>query len=288
MTRALVLGGGGVLGVAWQSGLIAGFAQGGVDLAAADFILGTSAGAIVGARLACGVETARLADALLDPASAEIRPPAGGSPESLAKMIGLLREGQTGTRNPAEVRRELGALALSADAAPEAEFLQIITRELGAVPLQGWPARDFACTAVDVEDGGFQLWQANSGVDLLPAVASSACVPGLVSPIALNGRRYMDGGMRSATNADLAGGYDLIVVVAVVSPGAPAPATQRFDEEIEGLKAIGATVVAITLDDGSGLAFGPDAMDAGRKPDVARAGLEQGLGQAEILKQIWG
>lgn len=284
MTRALVLGGGGPLGVAWESGLIAGFAQGGVDLGEADFILGTSAGAIVGARLASGGASARLADAVLDPASVNIRPP-GGSQDGFTKMMGLMREAQTGTRHPAEVRRELGALALSAEAASEADFLQLMGRELGPIPHQGWPARDFACTAVDVEDGGFQLWQASSGVDLLPAVASSACVPGLVTPITLQGRRYMDGGMRSPTNADLAAGHELVVVIAVAPPGGP---TQRLDEEVESLKAVGATVVAITLDEAAGAAFGPNPMDSARKPDVARAGLAQALSQAEILKSVWG
>src|SRR3954454_2806453 len=102
MTRALVLGGGGPLGVAWESGLISGFARAGVDLGQADSILGTSAGAIVGARLASGVASAGLADALLDPASAKLGPPPGGSPEAFLKMMSLMREGQGGTRNPAE------------------------------------------------------------------------------------------------------------------------------------------------------------------------------------------
>jgi NTE family protein len=285
MQRALVLGGGGPLGVAWQSGLIAGFAQGGVDLGLADFILGTSAGAIVGAQIASGVQGARLADTVLDPASALIRPPSGGSPDAFRQMMELMREAQIGTRHPAEVRRELGALALAADAASEAEFSKVIGQELGAIPHTGWPTRNFACTAVDAEDGGFQLWQADSGVDLLPAVMSSACVPGLISPIALKGRRYMDGGMRSSTNADLAAGYDLVVVLAVAAPGQP---TQRLDEEVDGLKAVDATVVCVTMDAGAGQAFGANPMDAARKPEVARAGVAQGLSQAAILKEIWG
>jgi NTE family protein len=285
MLRALVLGGGGPLGVAWESGLIAGFAQADVDLGQADFILGTSAGAIVGARLASGGDSARLADAVLDPASAEIPPPPGGSSEDFLKMVALMREAQSGARHPAEVRRELGAYALAADATSEAAFFEVVGRELGAIPHLGWPVRNFACTAVDVEDGGFQLWQADSGVDLLPAVTSSACVPGLITPITLQGRRYMDGGMRSPTNADLAAGYDLIVVVAVAPPGAPTP---QLDEEVETLKAVGATVVAITLDEGAGLAVGTDLMDSRRKPQAARAGLAQGLSQAGILKSVWG
>lgn len=289
MTRALVLGGGGPLGGAWESGLIAGFAQGGVDLGLADYIQGTSAGAIVGARLASGVAAAGLADALLDPAAPLVRPPSGGSPEAMMRMGQLLREAVTGTRNPAEVRRELGAVALAAAAASEAEFLEIMARELGPVPHQGWPARDFACTAVDVEDGGFQLWQAGVGVDLLPAVASSACVPGLVTPITLQGRRYMDGGMRSPTNADLAVGHDLVVLIAVQTPAAgEGPFAKVINEEVESLQEGGATVVVITLDEGSAAAFGDNPMDAAKKPDVARAGLAQGLAQAAVLKEVWG
>ncbi|CAN7470502.1 patatin-like phospholipase family protein [Phenylobacterium sp. LjRoot219] len=288
MTRALVLGGGGPLGVAWESGLIAGFAQGGVDLGQADYILGTSAGAIVGARLASGVAAASLADAQLDPAQV-VHPPAGGSPETMMRMGQLMREGLGGTRNPAEVRRELGALALAAGSASEASFLEIMGRELGPVPQQGWPARGFACTAVDVEDGGFQLWQADSGVDLLPAVASSACVPGLVTPITLKGRRYMDGGMRSPTNADLAVGHDLVVLIAVQPPAAAeGPFAKLVAEEVESLQSGGATVVVVTLDDGSAAVFGANPMDAAKKPEVARAALAQGLSQAAVLKDLWG
>lgn len=288
MARALVLGGGGPLGVAWESGLIAGFAQGGVDLSRADYILGTSAGAIVGARLASGVAAASLADALLDPA-AVVHPPAGGSPEAMMRMGQLMREGLGGTRNPAEVRRELGALALAADGASEAAFQEIMARELAPAPHQGWPARGFACTAVDVEDGGFQLWQADSGVDLLPAVASSACVPGLVTPITLQGRRYMDGGMRSPTNADLAVGYDLVVVIAVQTPAAAEGAFAKLiNEEVESLQSGGATVVTVTLDESSAAVFGMNPMDAAKKPEVARAAIAQGLSQAAVLREFWG
>jgi len=289
MTRALVLGGGGPLGVAWESGVITGFAQGGVDLGQADYIQGTSAGAIVGARLASGVSAAALADAVLDRASAQIRPPVGGSPDALRRMVQMLREAQGGTRNPAEMRRELGALALGADGAAEAEFLEIIGRELGAIAHQGWPARAFACTAVDVQDGGFQLWEAGSGVDLLPAVTSSACVPGLCAPITLKGRRYMDGGMRSATNADLAVGHEIVVLIAMQTPAAAqGPFARVIDEEVESLQEDGATVVVVTPDEGSVAACGENLMDAARKPAVARAGVAQGLAQAAVLKEVWG
>lgn len=289
VTRALVLSGGGPVGIAWESGLIAGFAQGGVDLGQADHILGTSAGAVVGARLASGCAAARLADALLAPAAARPSPrdPAP-STAHLARMMELMAEAQSGTRHPAEVRRELGELALSAATVEEAEFMARIGHALGEAPRLGWPKRDFACTAVDAEDGGFQIWNAASGVDLLAAVASSCAVPGLFPPAPLQGRRYMDGGARSASNADLAVGYDVVVVVSVQPPGAPPWMAARLDEEVESLKAVDATVVVVTPDDAAGAAFGGDLMDVAREAEVARAGLAQGLGQAAILQQIWG
>jgi NTE family protein len=287
MTRALVLGGGGPLGLAWECGLIAGFAQAGVDLGQADYILGTSAGAITGARLASGVPSARMAEALIDPASTLIRPPMPPSFDAVVRLSALFAETQSGARNPAEVRREMGALSLGAATAGEAEFIDAIRRE-GDLPRQGWPARTYACTAVDVEDGGFQIWEAGSGVELLPAVASSCSVPGLFPAITLDGRRYMDGGTRTPTNADMAVGHEIVVVIAVQPQGAPDWMAKGLDAEVESLQAGGATVVCITMDEGSTAAYGVNAMDASRKPDAARAGLAQAAGQAAVLKEVWG
>ena len=140
---------------------------------------------------------------------------------------------------------------------------------------------------MDVGDGGFQLWDAGAGVDLVAAVASSCSLPGVFPPVTVKGRRYMDGGMRSTTNADMAAGYDLVVVVAVSLPGA-AFLTQSLDEEVESLKAGGATVVTILPDDEALETFGANLMDFGRSPAVARAGLAQAARQAEILREIWG
>ncbi len=63
--RALVLGGGGAVGVAWESGLLAGLAEAGLDLSGADFILGTSAGSVVGSQLAMGRDATALAAPVL-------------------------------------------------------------------------------------------------------------------------------------------------------------------------------------------------------------------------------
>lgn len=295
MTRALVLGGGGPVGIAWESGLVAGLAQGGVDLGQADFTMGTSAGSFVGARLALGADPATLADPILAEAQ---RPPAaprdggGRAPADLAKLMQMIGEAQGGLRNPAEVRAEMGAFALGAETMDEAAFIASFGRSFAGLPDDAWPERGFACTAVDAETGAFQLWTRESGVGVTRAVASSCSVPGVYPPVTLQGRRYIDGGMRSSTNADMAAGHDLVLVVAVRLAAAGGAAAERiaarFDEEIETLKGGGATVVTITPDDASIDAFGPNLMDFGRRAGAAGAGVAQGLAYAADVKAYWG
>ena len=301
MTRALVLGGGGPVGIAWESGLVAGLAQGGVDLGRADFTLGTSAGSFVGARLALGADAATFADSIIaDRIPGEERPSpsrgpdtrtGGGAPPDLTALMRLMGEAQGGVRNPAEVRQEIGAFALAAPTMAENAFIETFGKSFSTLPTDAWPERGFACTAVDAETGAFQLWTQASGVGVVRAVASSCSVPGVYPPVTLNGRRYIDGGMRSSTNADMAVGHKLVIVVAVrlgAAGGALGERIQaRFDEEVETLKDGGATVLTITPDEDAVAAFGPNLMDFRRRPGAARAGLAQGLAYAADVKPYW-
>jgi NTE family protein len=295
MSRALVLGGGGPVGIAWECGLIAGLAQAGVDLGAADFILGTSAGSFVGARLAMGAEAGTLAEPILaEAARAESRPKSDAPqrrPADLSFLMDKMAEAQGSLRNPAEVRAEIGQWALAADTMDEDAFIASFGRSFAGLPADFWPQRGYACTAVDAETGGFQLWTGESGVGVTRAVASSCSVPGVYPPVTVGGRRYIDGGMRSGTNADLATGHALVVLVAV-RLGAAAGAggqriAQRLDEEVATLQEGGADVLVITPNDASQAAFGANLMDFRRRPGAVRAGLAQGAALAAELAPRW-
>lgn len=287
-TRALVLGGGGPVGIAWESGLLAGLAKAGVDLGLTDLIVGTSAGSFVGARLALGAKAANLADAILEETA---RPETGSRPTSgvgrppadLSTLMSLMVEAQSGGSDPQAVRARIGAFALAAETPDEAAFIASFGRSFAGLAEDAWPERGFACTAVDAVTGAFEVWTKDSGVGVTRAVASSCSVPGVYPPITLKARRYIDGGMRSATNADVAKGHDLVIVVAIrVGPGGP------LDTEIEMLKAGGAEVVLITPDPASLTAMGANLMDFRARRGAAQAGLVQACKEAARLQGVWG
>lgn len=287
-TRALVLGGGGPVGVAWECGLAAGLEEQGVILADADLIIGTSAGSIVGSQLALRRPAHELLAVQL--ALSEGDRPAqrllqqGDTRELIEHFGRLFASG----RPREELFKELGQLALSAKTASEAEWLATFG---SAQRLDAWPERPFACTAIDTADGSFVKWDKDSGVPLALAVASSCAVPGIFPPVTINGHRYMDGGMRSSTNADLARGYDNVLVVSVTGSGAmtmrgsyAARARERLDRELAGLRASGSVVELIVPDAASLTAFGPNLLDPSRRAGIAREGLRQGSAEAAALR----
>jgi NTE family protein len=294
-SRALVLGGGGPVGIAWEAGLLAGLDEGGVRLADADFIVGTSAGSFVGAQLAMGREAGALASPIIAETPAAPRPissnPSQSSAPDLTTLFKKMQEAMSGKRPGKEVRAEIGAWALSQKTISEEEFIAGFGRSFTALADNAWPERNYACTAVDAQSGEFVVWNKEAGVGVVRAVASSCSVPGVFPPITIKGRRYIDGGMRSATNADLAKGYDAAIVVAVTGGASNDPAMERFrkmlDNEINVVRESGARVELIVPDEASLKAFGINLMDSRRRPGAAKAGLKQGKSLAAKLKSMW-
>jgi NTE family protein len=297
MTRALVLSGGGPVGIAWEAGLLAGLAEGRVELGLADFILGTSAGSFVGSQLAMGRKPGDMAGAILaeaDHVSAAVatgsQPNRSGAP-NLGLLFQKMQEARSGERDPQEVRREIGEFALSAKTIDEETFIRSFGRQLSGPQAEGWPERGFACTAVDAETGEFVVWKAESKVGLARAVASSCSVPGVYPPITLNGRRYIDGGMRSGSNADIATGHELVVVVGLRTASDAATSERMrapLEKELQVLRDGGARTELILPDDASVAAFGVNLMDGKVRPAACKAGMAQGRALAAALQPIWG
>src|SRR5215469_13528401 len=209
-SKALVLGSGGITGAAWEVGLVAGLAARGLDLTAADMILGTSAGSLAGAQLTSGTPLAELYAAQRAPSEVAVSVTMG---RALMLRYGLAVF-TPGTA--AGARKRLGRVARRSPPLAEAERRAVIGAWL---PSHEWPAQRLLITAVDADTGEGTTFDSSSGVSLIEAVSASCAVPGVWPPVALNGRRWMDGGMRSAANADLAAGSERVVVLAPIWKG---------------------------------------------------------------------
>lgn len=203
--RALVFGGGGPVGRAWMAGLVAGLIADGVDLGRADLIVGTSAGAIVGAQLALGLDVVALAAEASRQPGPNIYSSAAGLDTLFADIVGA-----ASAVNPDGARAAIGRTAVAADTIGEDAFLarSVYTALAG----QPWPP-SFRATAVSATTGRLAVWSKDSHVDLVRAVASSSSIPGVSPPVTLNGDRYMDGGVRSMLNADLVAGARGVIAV---------------------------------------------------------------------------
>ncbi len=264
----------------------------GVDLSQAGFIVGTSAGSFVGANLAMRRNVMHLAETYIneqpEAASSGQR---GAQPPDLSLLIEKLQEAVSGIRPAKEVRAEIGAWALTVKTIGEEDFIASFGGWFSSLPENAWPEGNYACTAVDAADGSFVVWNQEAGVGLARAVASSCSVPGVYPPITVRGRRYVDGGIRSATNADVAKGYDRVLVVAVTPRVVDPLMAERFrkplENELKILRESGAQVELITPDEASLDAFGLNLMDRSRRPAAAKAGLSQGRADAAKLRSFW-
>src|SRR5262252_2468898 len=276
--RALVRGAGGEAGIAWEVGLLAGLAERGVDLTAADLVVGTSAGAGVRARINSGVGLAALYEAQLAPADGEIVAKFG--PRTIARFIWAVAPAR---RNPLKARIRLGRMAVRARTEPAAQRGAVVAARLGT---HEWPTRNLLITAVDADTGEFATFDSGSGVDLVDAVGASCAVPGVWPPVTINGRRWMDGGMRSPANADLAAGYDRVVVVAPITRGLkPLPSVT---DQVRELARSCQAVAMLAPDAASVAAFGRNLLDPRTRAPSARAGYAQAATVRADVAAVWG
>lgn len=273
-----MLGGGGVAGIAWETGLLFGLAEQGVDVTAADLFVGTSAGSAVAAEVTSGEPLAALYDRLVFPS---------GEPTEIAvefdvdRMVAewsrLLEAHQPG----ADLRAAIGGYALAAATVPERRRREVIAARL---PSHEWPAQPVRIVAVDAATGEHRVFGADDGVGLVDAVAASCAVPGVWPPVTIGDRRYIDGGVRSPVNVDVAAGCDVVLVLAPSGDLGPVdPEVSAAAEELERT----AQVLTVRPDDESQAAFGLNPLDPSTAAPSARAGRAQAAAVLGDVRALW-
>ena len=277
---ALVLAGGGIAGVAWETGFLLGV-QDEAPAAArrlldADLLLGTSAGSTVAAQVSSGVGLEELYARQLAPNTHEIEP--GIEIDDLIQLFeqAVANSGQSSTERLAAVGRQ----AVATETVAEDVRRAVIAARL---PSHEWPDRRLVVTAIDVETGQLVLLDRNSGVPLVDAVAASCAVPGVWPPVTVGTRRFIDGGVGSTANVDAVTDADAVVMLA------PSQETALSGRSLaDELADFSGPTLALFADDASIAAFGPNVLSPACRAPAATAGREQGRRQSGEVARFLG
>ena len=287
-SKALVLSGGGITGTAWELGVLFALEESGVDVTDVGLVVGTSAGSSVGAQITSGLSLEELYNLQLKPIHETLERPVDFDGHKFRQMMAAAIMSSPDSQT---ARALIGEAAQAAPTMSEEERLEMMASRL---PVHEWnPDIKLVITAVDAETGEWIKFDKDSGVPLLLAVSASSAVPGIYPPTTINGRRYIDGGMSSGTNADLAQGYQLVLIIAaepsMITP-AMGPTMHRitFEEELAQLKQSGSQVMVISPDEESLKIKGPNPLDANFRRASAEAGRVQGKKIAKKVKTFWG
>lgn len=284
--RALVLAGGGIAGIAWETGVLRGIADESPAVARllieSDVLVGTSAGSAVAAQLSSGHTLDELFDRQVAETSAEID--SGVDVETITEMFltALGEPYQDALDRTRQQMQRIGAVALATKTVPAPVRRDVIARRL---PSHHWPDRELRLTAIDVETGELTVFGRDSGVDLVDAVAASCAVPGAWPPVTIAGRHYMDGGIASSVNLVVAA--DCATAVVLVPSGIDAPSPFGAGPAAE-VSAFPGAAFAVFADADSLAAFGPNALDPGCRIPSALAGREQGRREAAAIARFLG
>ena len=277
-----MLGGGGVAGIAWETGILRGIADESPAAARAlldsDVLVGTSAGSAVAAQIGSGCSLEDLFKRQIQESSAEIDP--GNGIDTVVELF--LQAVADPHSTVTQKRQRIGAVALATETLPEPVRRYVIAQRL---PSQHWPDRVLRVTAIDIGTGKLVVFNRDSGVELVDAVAASCAVPGVWPPVTIGERRYMDGGIGSTINLHVADDCDIAVVLVPAGESAPSSFGEGPASEIA---AFGGTALGLFADDDSLAAFGANPLDPRCRIASAEAGRAQGRREALAVAAFLG
>jgi NTE family protein len=285
MRFALLLGGGGSVGIAWENGVLAGLQDSiGLDPCDAAVIVGTSAGSAVGADMALGKDPH---DALaLDADAGQLRPtldPPDLESGPFAEIINLMMSPEP--RTPESAAR-IGRLAIEADTAlSEDQFTAMFRQTVGT---DVWPTVSFGATSTCCSTGEPIVWTADDGVDLSLAVASSCAVPGFFPPVRIGDEYYMDGFRGSDYHASIVEPLELDAAIYIGPKIAAVPGVvQMLQKDMDAISAQGVrvhTMLGSEQLDAAGL----NLMDFSARPAAFDIGLDDGAEQSAAIAELLG
>lgn len=208
-SSALVLGGGGLLGIGWMTGVLAALEESGSVVAAdADIVIGTSAGSATATAILQSGSANSYFDSMVRKSRRNVElAPTGDVTASMQAFAAIAASGMSDSER---AQRFIALSNALATADPQARRQAVAARLSGSI----WPEA-LRVTAIRA-DGTLEVFSPDSGVDLVDAVTASCAVPGIWPTVSIDGSIYVDGGSFSPTNAHLAVESERVVVIAPV------------------------------------------------------------------------
>lgn len=280
MNKALILGGGGAVGNAWETAIITTLIKNDVPLAEAEIIVGTSAGSIVGSKLACGVELLGKDHSKTFP-----YPQSGPDIESIKAVFKLWTSVEF---MDDKTSKQIARIASKANTISEQEWTSLVAHQM----IDAWPEKDLRICSVNANTGLFEVFTKDDGVSLRKVIASSCAIPGMFPLITLEQSQYMDGGVYSGTNAQIVieDQPDLAVIIAPICKGTALIgefADRCLQSEVQQLKAKGCKVMVISPNENDINALGDNLMDTSRLMSASMAGQKRALALLNEMKIAW-
>lgn len=284
--RGLVLGGGGVWFVAWQTGYLRRLEELGLGLGLADRLVGTSAGSLVASILA-GERLSgfgRTVDLLTRaPGLLALMTSSGPLEPSCQRALDAFRDSRDSTP---DTLRAIGFAALAART-PSADTT---ARNLGVIlRMRKWPSSRLHITCVDAFTGERCVITRSAGVPLARATAASSAVPGIFAPQPVQDRKCMDGGVAgTGVHLDLVAGARKALVISLVDGSEPELAwgtmtPESIRQEFDDLVATGTEALRVI----PRAEVPEDVMDPRLAVNAAREGVRQADEDLDRLRDFW-
>ena len=271
----LVLGGGGVTGIAWMTGILTGLQEKGLDISKFDSIVGTSAGSTVGAQISSSTSLTELFERQANAAKQthELVPKLNKL-TLLWRLLPALRY----WKKPVKFRQCIAKIAIKTNSVLPAKRLEVINARLTD---KVWPSEDSAPTlniiAINALTGKHVVFNQHTDISLTNAVAASCAVPLVWPAVKVGDGIYIDGGIRSMNNADLITDCKNVLIISPTGLGKKGMPWANLQDEVKFLQAEGAQVHVITPDEYSLSEMGKNPLDPSKRTDSALAGKKQGL-----------
>lgn len=307
--RAIVLGGGGVLGFAWMVGALAALeTEARFDARTADLLVGTSAGSVAASLLACGASVDEIrrhhqgVPAPADPPIVYNHDNGGALPPPPRLRPGSLGLFIDGVRHPGRVPAIVafsGALPTGrATLEPVRRLVADIADRSGLQ--QRWPERPSTwITATDYRSGERVVFGRDAYPPLADAVVASCAIPAWYPPALIDGRSFIDGGAVSNASVDVVADANVDEVyvfapMASVVPDRPRSPVSRIERairraitkriiaDVETLRAAGARVMLVTPGPDDLAVMGTNLMNPRRRTEVLQTSMRTAAVQLRV------